>query len=207
MKMIQFFGLMERIFLIHRSFIFVRKMSGLEEKRCEAKGRVGSCVWVVNLSWEDWWQQGLETSAFFSSGNKGESWLARKVDALRTLNSRLNHFILLRASLFPPFVFFFLSSPCSTRSNRFSLLVTMSTNTTQVNHFVVNLSNVQKQLTRGLAVLLVLSLFGNSFSLLVFRQRKLRLNAIALLFSAASVFNILVLHLRHRHESLRGGSR
>ena len=69
----------------------------------------------------------------------------------------------------------------------------MASNATQVNSLLVYLANTQKQLTRSLSVLLAVGLLGNSLSLLVFREKKLRSNAVALLFSAASVFNILVL--------------
>lgn len=69
----------------------------------------------------------------------------------------------------------------------------MASNVTVANALVLQLTIAQKQLTRCLSILLVLGVLGNSLSLVVFRQRKLRSNAISLLFSAASIFNILVL--------------
>ncbi len=69
----------------------------------------------------------------------------------------------------------------------------MTMNTTSSNTFVLYLAVVQKQLTRCLAVPLVLGLVGNSASCIVFRQKHLRSNAMSLLFTAASFFDIIVL--------------
>lgn len=66
-------------------------------------------------------------------------------------------------------------------------------NATMTNNFVAALNSAQKDLTRSLSVVLALGLFGNFNSLIVFRQKKLRTNAMAMLFSAASVFNVVVL--------------
>jgi hypothetical protein len=69
----------------------------------------------------------------------------------------------------------------------------MAGNITVTNSLVSHLTITQKQLTQCLSVFLVFGVVGNTLSLVVFRQRKLRSNAIALLFSAASIFNMLVL--------------
>jgi hypothetical protein len=52
---------------------------------------------------------------------------------------------------------------------------------------------VQKQVTQSLGILLVLGLLGNSASCIIFCQKELRLNAVALLLTAASIFNMIVL--------------
>ncbi|UJR11321.1 hypothetical protein I4U23_015502 [Adineta vaga] len=65
----------------------------------------------------------------------------------------------------------------------------MATNTT----LIITLAVVQKQITRSLVIPLVLGLLGNTFSCIVFCQKPLRSNGISLLFTAASIFNIIVL--------------
>ncbi|CAF1264130.1 unnamed protein product [Adineta steineri] len=69
----------------------------------------------------------------------------------------------------------------------------MTTNTTSSNAFVVYLANIQKQITRTLVVPLVVGFIGNFISCVVFRQKQLRSNAMSLLLTAASIFNIIVL--------------
>ncbi|CAF4363152.1 unnamed protein product, partial [Adineta steineri] len=69
----------------------------------------------------------------------------------------------------------------------------MTTNTTSSNTFVVYLANIQKQITRTLVVPLVVGFIGNFISCIVFRQKQLRSNAMSLLLTAASIFNIIVL--------------
>jgi hypothetical protein len=72
-------------------------------------------------------------------------------------------------------------------------LVVMATNVTSLNTLVVSLAIVQKQLTQSLPVLLIPGLLGNLASCAVFRQKELRSNAMSLLFTAASIFNMIVL--------------
>lgn len=69
----------------------------------------------------------------------------------------------------------------------------MTTNSTASNPTLLYLAMVQKQVVRSLAAVLVFGLFGNLSSCMVFCQKELRQNAVARLFTAASVFNILVL--------------
>ena len=69
----------------------------------------------------------------------------------------------------------------------------MAVDTTSTNILVIYLSTVQNQITRTLAVVLVLGLIGNLMSYAVFRQKRLRSNPVALLFAASSIFNIIVL--------------
>jgi hypothetical protein len=69
----------------------------------------------------------------------------------------------------------------------------MSTNVTSSSYLVLYLSVVQKQVTQSLGILLVLGLLGNSASCIIFCQKELRLNAVALLLRAASIFNMIVL--------------
>lgn len=69
----------------------------------------------------------------------------------------------------------------------------MATNITSTNSFVLYLSIVQQQVNRSLVTLLVLGVLGNMASCTVFLQKELRQNAVSLLFTAASIFNIIVL--------------
>lgn len=68
-----------------------------------------------------------------------------------------------------------------------------TTNGTTSSTLITDLANVQKQLIRSLAVPLALGLVGNIASCLVFSQKQFRANAISLLFTAAAIFNIVVL--------------
>ena len=69
----------------------------------------------------------------------------------------------------------------------------MATNATSSNTLVVYLGVLQKQVTRSLVCLLILGLLGNLASCTVFRQKELRSNAMSVLFTAASIFNMIVL--------------
>ena len=75
----------------------------------------------------------------------------------------------------------------------YCVVVVMTTNTTSSNTLVLYLATVQKQVTRSLIIPLVLGLLGNLASCSVFCQKELRLNAVSLLLTAASIFNMIVL--------------
>jgi hypothetical protein len=69
----------------------------------------------------------------------------------------------------------------------------MTTNATSPNALVLYLAVVKNQATCSLVILLVLGWLGNLSSCVVFRQKELRPNAVSLLFTAASIFNMIVL--------------
>jgi hypothetical protein len=69
----------------------------------------------------------------------------------------------------------------------------MSINTTLSNSLINSLNLIEKQIIYSLVIILILGLFGNFGSLIVFSQKELRSNGISLLFLSASIFNIIVL--------------
>lgn len=69
----------------------------------------------------------------------------------------------------------------------------MTTNLTASNTVVLYLTVVQRQLNQNLSILLGIGLLGNMTSCIIFLQKELRHNAVSLLFTAASIFNIIVL--------------
>lgn len=71
--------------------------------------------------------------------------------------------------------------------------VNSSTNTTRSSVLAMYMNYLQKQLSLSLSVMLVIGFLGNLVSFIIFRRQNLRRNAMALLFSASSIFNILVL--------------
>ncbi|CAF1146122.1 unnamed protein product [Adineta ricciae] len=68
----------------------------------------------------------------------------------------------------------------------------MTTNAT-TSFLVTHLASIQTQITRCLAIPLVLGIFGNSASCMVFGQKQLRSSGVSRFFIAASTFNIIVL--------------
>ncbi|CAF0892419.1 unnamed protein product [Adineta ricciae] len=71
-------------------------------------------------------------------------------------------------------------------------LALMATNAT-TSFLVIHLASIQTQITRCLAIPLVLGIFGNSASCMVFSQKQLRSSGVSRFFIAASTFNIIVL--------------
>lgn len=64
---------------------------------------------------------------------------------------------------------------------------------TSMNFFVENLHQIQNGFTRSLILLLLLGISGNLLSYFIFREKRFENNPISLFFSAASIFNIIVL--------------